>query len=37
MCYIKLLDVYFKTISVREKQECIETMKMLFSDRNRYI
>jgi len=37
MCYIKLLDLYFKTKSDRDKNECIEAMKMLVNDRNRYI
>jgi hypothetical protein len=29
MCYIKLLDVYFKSLSNEEKQECIYTIRML--------
>jgi len=37
MCYIKLLDLYFKAKSDRERYECIEAMKMLVIDRNRYI
>ena len=34
MCYIKLLDLYFKAKSEREKTECIHTIKMLIKDRN---
>ena len=37
MCYIKLLDLYFKANSERERNECIDTMTILVNDRNRYI
>ena len=37
MCYIKLLDLYFKAKSEQEKTECIHTIKMLINNRNSYI
>jgi len=37
MCYIKLLDLYFKAKSEQEKTECIHAIKMLINDRNSYI